>query len=89
MNFNITLCNILSVGTRNPLQEYSLDSASIDMTECEINLGVLMNSDLELRKQCISARNKRNSVLGFINRTVTNRGAEVILRTYLELLGHT
>ncbi len=37
-------------------------------------------------KLCISARNKANMVLGFINRTVTNSRADVILTLYLALV---
>ncbi len=66
MSFNINKCSVLSVGTRNPLHEYSSDSAAISRTDCERDLGVLVNSDLKLREQCISARNKANRVLGFI-----------------------
>ncbi len=42
-----------------------------DRTDCERDLGVLVKADLKLREQCISARNKANRVLGFINRTIT------------------
>ncbi|XP_050709631.1 uncharacterized protein LOC126994346 [Eriocheir sinensis] len=84
MNFNITKCSVPSVGTRNPLHGYSLDSTAIGRSECERDLGVLVNSDQQLRKQCISARNRANRVLGFIiKRTVTSRSAEVILRLCL------
>ncbi len=75
MSFNINKCSVLNVGTRNPLHEYSLDSTAMGRADCERHLGMLVNSDLKLREQCISARNKANKVLGFINRTVTNRSA--------------
>ncbi len=45
-----------------------------------------MNSDLKPREQCISVKNKANRVLSFINGTVTNRSADVILRLYLVLI---
>ncbi len=63
VNFNITKCSVLSVGTRNPLHGYSLDSTAIGRTDCERDLEVFVNSDLKLSKQCISARNKANRVL--------------------------
>ncbi len=78
MSFNITKCSVLNVGTLNPLNGYSSDSTTIGRTDCERHLGVSVNSDLKLRKRCISVRNKVNWVLGFINRTVTNRSADVI-----------
>ncbi len=58
----------------------------IGRTDFERDLGVLVNSGLKLRKQCISVRNRASRVLGFINRTVTNRSADVILRLYLALV---
>ncbi len=50
MNFNITKCSVLSVGPRNPIHGYSLDSTAIGRSECERNLGVLVNSDLKTKK---------------------------------------
>ena len=47
---------------------------------------MLVSPDLRPRKQCISARNKANRVLGFISRAVSNRSAEVILKLYLSLV---
>ncbi len=62
INFNINKCSVLSIGTRNPVHGYSLDSTVMGRTDSERDLGVLVNSDLKLRKQCISARNKANRV---------------------------
>ncbi len=87
MSFSINKCIVLSIGTRNPLHGYSLHSTAIGRTDCERDQGVLLNSDLKLRKHCISARNKANRVLDFLNRTVTNRSAD--LRLHLALVCHT
>ncbi len=48
MSFNIKKCSVLSAGTRNPLHGYSLDSTAIGRTDCERDLGVLVNYDLNL-----------------------------------------
>ena len=45
-----------------------------------------MSQNLRPRKQCISARNRANRVLGFIGRSVCNRSAKVFLRLYLTLV---
>ncbi len=66
MSFDITKCSILTVGTRTPLHGYSLNSPVIGRTDCERDLGVLVNSDLKLRNQCISVKNKTNRVLGVV-----------------------
>ena len=49
-------------------------------------LGVQVSSDLHPRKQCIEARSRGNSVVGFIARNVKSRSAEVILKLYLALV---
>ena len=88
MDFNITKCSVLNVGSRNPVNSYNLDNVTIGRTECERDLGVLVSPDLKFRKQCISARSRANRVLGFIARTVTNKSAEMILKLYLVLVRH-
>ena len=45
-----------------------------------------VKSDLRPREQCIIARNRKNKILGFISRCVTNRSSEVLLRLYLALV---
>ena len=47
---------------------------------------MLVSSDLKVRKQCVSVRNRANRFLGFNNRTVTNKSEEVILKLYLALV---
>ncbi len=50
LSFNISKCSELSIGTRNPVHGYSLDSTAIGRTDCERDLGVYVNSDLKLRE---------------------------------------
>ena len=45
-----------------------------------------MSQNLRPRKQCISAMNRANRVLGFIARSVSNRSSYIILRPYLALI---
>ncbi len=58
VSFNNIMCSVLSVGTRNPLQEHSLDSTGIGRQTVKRDLGVFVKSYLKLGKQCISMRNK-------------------------------
>ena len=80
MHFNGNKCTIMSIGKENWPVEYSLSNNTLGKTHCVRDLGVQVGSDLRLRQQCILARNRANKILGFIDRCVTNRTPEVILR---------
>ena len=86
MQFNISKCKVLSVGRGNPHNKYTLNQEELVGSEYEKDLGVTVDSDLRLRKQCIEARNKANRVLGFIFRSVKSRSSDVILKLYLALV---
>ena len=86
MQFNINKCKVLSVGRDNPRSKYTLNHEEVVRSEYEKDLGVIVNSDLRLRKQCLEARNKANRVLGFIFRSVKSRRSDVILKLYLALV---
>ena len=78
-------CSTLHVGRHNTGNRYILGGVDIGKYNLEKDLGVLGSQDLRPREQCISARNRANSVLDFITRRVSNRSAEVIRRLYLAL----
>ena len=86
MQFSINKCKVLSVGRGNPHNKYTLNQEELVGSEYEKDLGVIVDSDLRLRKQCIEARNKANRVLGFIFRSVKSRSSDVILKLYLALV---
>ena len=86
MAFNADKCSILHVGRNNEANDYTLNGIGLRKIASEKDLGVIVSDDLRPRKQCISARNRANRVLGFIARSVTNKTAEVILRLYLTLV---
>ena len=86
MQFNINKCKVLSVGRGNPHSRYTLNNETLVGTGQEKDLGVIVSSDLRLRKQYIEARNRANRVLGFIFRSVQSRSPDVILKLYLALV---
>ena len=86
MKFNISKCKVLSIGRGNPHNKYTLNHEELASSEFEKDLGVIVNSDLRLGKQCLEARNKANRVLGFIFRSVKSRSPDVILKLYLALV---
>ena len=86
MQFNASKCKVFRVDRGKPHNRYTLNREELVCSEYEKDLGVIVNSDLRLSKQCIEARNKANRVLGFIFRSVKSRSPEVILKLYLALV---
>ena len=86
MKFNVSKCNVMSLGKGESNLEYTLNNIPLGKTDSARDLGVRVSRDLRPREQCISARNKANKILGYISRCVTNRSQEVILRLYLALV---
>ena len=48
----------------------------------ERDLGVIISKDLEFSRQCLMAKNRTNSMVGIINRGVSYKSSEVILKLY-------
>ena len=75
MKFNVQKCSQLTFGNKEHFS-YSLDNNWLVDNNSEKDLGVIIDSKLKFHEQCISARNRANRALGFINKNVsykTNR----------------
>ena len=78
MEFNHDKCRVMNVGRENPNNRYNINNVTLNISECERDLGVQVSSDLHPRKQCIEARNRASKMLGFIARSVKSRSTEAI-----------
>ena len=54
----------------------------------ERDLGVLMSKDLKFSKQCLTAKNKANLMLGTINRGVSYKSGEVLSKLFRSYVRH-
>ena len=77
MESNIDKCRIMNVGRENPQNRYNTNKITLNRSECERYLGVQFSLDLRHTKHC---------VLGFIDRSVKSKSAEVVLKLYLALV---
>ncbi len=86
MSFNISKCKVLSITRKSSplITSYSLDGQQLTLSNLEIDLGIIMNSNLTWINQVNRVRSKANQMLGFIRR-LTIEMHDVGARKYLYL----
>ena len=80
--FNESKCKVMHFGFKNQHQSYQLNDQTLNTSDNEKDLGVLVDDKLKFHIHAASASKKANQMLGIIKKAYTSREASIICLLY-------
>ncbi|CAM4560969.1 unnamed protein product [Lepidochelys olivacea] len=86
MTFNSEKCKVMHLGINNKNFSYKLVTHQLEVTEEEMDLGVLVDHRMTMSCQRDMAVKKANAILGCIRQGISSRDKEVLVLLYKALV---
>jgi ribonuclease P/MRP protein subunit RPP40 len=81
MLFNVEKCKVMHIGFGNGRARNIMDGVQLQEVHEEMDLGVLVQNNLNCAEQCAQVVGKANKVIGLI-RTLKNLSSDVVMKLY-------
>ena len=86
IKFNSGKCKILHIGSNNPNISYSMNGITLEVTEAEQDLGVVVDNKLSFDKHIQEVVKKGNKITGMISHYICNKTKQIMIPLYKTLV---
>ena len=84
--FNAPKCKVMHFGKNNPRRPYRMNGHTLEITDQEKDLGVMIDEELKFHVHTAAAAKKGNQMLGIIKKSYCTRDAKTMTSLYTAMV---